>query len=239
MISIVTVCRDAKNELRKTFFSISTQLKAGDEYIIVDGASTDGTKEFLSLISNSNVKWISEPDTGIYNAMNKGIRLAKGEWIGIVNAGDELCDGALETLRRHLPSEPSVITGLMLVYDGKKISHASLHSSYHLKNHMIEHPSSFVHRDIYQKYGMFDESYRIAGDYDFFSRLYSERVPFIQVPYPMVKYYMGGISMASPKTALEVSRIKIKYGWEKKASRVKLLARAVKEFFQNLRRILF
>lgn len=94
-ITIITVSYNDINNLKKTVASISGQLIDDIEYLIIDGGSEDGTKKYLHEL-DSKVIWISEPDTGIYNAMNKGIRAASGEWIWFVNAGDCLIKGSIQ-----------------------------------------------------------------------------------------------------------------------------------------------
>ena len=86
IITIVTVCLNNKDMLKKTVCSVKAQDYPHIDYLVIDGASTDGTRDFLS--NERILRWISEPDSGIYNAMNKGIRMAKGDWVIFMNAGD-------------------------------------------------------------------------------------------------------------------------------------------------------
>ena len=86
LVTVVTVCRNVKSSLEKTMNSLLHQSYAHIDYVIIDGASTDGTPEMLG--KTEGIRWISEPDKGIYDAMNKGIRMAEGEWVIFMNAGD-------------------------------------------------------------------------------------------------------------------------------------------------------
>ena len=86
LVTVVTVCRNVKSSLEKTMNSLLHQSYAHIDYVIIDGASTDGTPEMLG--KTEGVRWLSEPDMGIYDAMNKGIRMAEGEWVIFMNAGD-------------------------------------------------------------------------------------------------------------------------------------------------------
>ena len=92
LISVVTICYNAKNDLEKTILSVLSQTYQDIEYIIIDGGSTDGTVDIIHKYSERLFYWISEPDKGIYDAMNKGMDRATGSWINFMNAGDTFCD---------------------------------------------------------------------------------------------------------------------------------------------------
>lgn len=92
LISVVTVCYNAADTIEKTMLSVLNQTYHDIEYIIIDGGSTDGTVEIIRKYADRIAYWVSEPDKGIYDAMNKGIKVATGEWINFMNAGDEFVD---------------------------------------------------------------------------------------------------------------------------------------------------
>lgn len=99
LISVVTVCYNAADTIEKTMLSVLNQTYHDIEYIIIDGGSTDGTVEIIRKYADRIAYWVSEPDKGIYDAMNKGIKVATGEWINFMNAGDEFVDeGVIEKL---------------------------------------------------------------------------------------------------------------------------------------------
>lgn len=101
LISVVTVCYNAADTIEKTMLSVLNQTYHDIEYIIIDGGSTDGTVEIIRKYADRIAYWVSEPDKGIYDAMNKGIKVATGEWINFMNAGDEFVDeGVIEKLFR-------------------------------------------------------------------------------------------------------------------------------------------
>ena len=110
-VTVITVCRNHAKGLEKTIQSVESQTWQEKEYLVIDGASTDGTMEVIRQHEGSITQWISEPDLGIYDAMNKGVRLAQGQWIIFMNAGDTFA--STDTLQRVFqePQEADVIYG--------------------------------------------------------------------------------------------------------------------------------
>ena len=183
-LSIITINYNNADGLRKTMESVFAQTNRDFEYIIVDGASTDGSveivKEFAQKLENGdlrleNFKWSSEPDTGIYNAMNKGVRKATGEYVLMLNSGDYFVDE--HVVERVLPEldGTDIIQGNVIVEtDGKEkilrgygksdLSFIDVMWGYFL------HQASFCKIDVFERYGYFDESYRIGGDTVFYAK---------------------------------------------------------------------
>ena len=178
-VSIITVCYNSENTIRKTIESIKNQTYNNIEYIVIDGNSNDGTidicKEYLGVIS----VFISEPDLGIYNAMNKGVRAARGSLVTILNSDDYYRHDAIEKLvRAYLNNDkPDVVFGDIIVVgnniNGQDISGMLLKPigikqfPYDMR---IYHPASIVKANLMKLY-MFNEKYRIAADFDLFLRL--------------------------------------------------------------------
>lgn len=172
LFSVITVCRNEQRKIRSTCESICGQSLLDFEWIVVDGASTDGTLAVLEEYGASIARLISEPDGGIYNAMNKGIRLARGEYVVFMNGGDRFSDAhALSSVAAAPRME--IIYGDLL-FDGAvpvvKQYPDVLPQGYLLRN-MLPHQASFIRRRLFARYGLHDESFRIASDYEMFARL--------------------------------------------------------------------
>lgn len=182
-LSIITINYNNAAGLKKTLDSVAVQTCTDFEHIIVDGASSDGSVEIIreyeqSLASNlsslaSNLKWISEKDTGIYNAMNKGVRMANGEYTLMLNSGDYLVDK--NVVERVLPllDGTDIIQGNTIEdigdkrYRNRGYGKSDIDFFDVMKGHFL-HQAAFCRKDLFYRYGMFDESYRIIGDTKFF-----------------------------------------------------------------------
>lgn len=187
-LSIITITYNNLVGLRKTADSVLEQTVSDFEWIIIDGASTDGTKEYLAAmaaklqITNCKLQIISEPDRGIYNAMNKGIRLAQGEYIQILNAGD--CLAATDVTERMLNAlteqtakagQPiDILYGNMLKVDGKgKLIGKSGYTEYSLRqfySSTLNHDCAYIRRVLFDDdhYGLYDENLRIVSDWKWY-----------------------------------------------------------------------
>jgi glycosyltransferase involved in cell wall biosynthesis len=193
--SIVTVSLNSAKEIESTAGSIKQQNYANFNWIVIDGGSTDGTLDILrgyrDLISNL----VSEPDKGIYDAMNKGILHAKGQYILFLNAGDSLYkSNSLSSI--DLSLNPDLIVGNLFFSQSGLVRESPqlLQKDYLLKG-MLPHQASLFRRDIFDKYGFFDSSYRIAGDYEMFSRLIQKyKVSYAHVPDIIANFDETGIS---------------------------------------------
>ncbi len=160
--------------------SVIKQMTPDIEYLIVDGKSTDGTFEYLKKISEKiQIKYISEKDNGIYDAMNKGIQMSTGEWIYFLNSGDLLVKNAINCILKQIDNNIDALYGsvvLTINYKGKnygKIGKIDTHIN-HLKRGMICSHQGFVcKKSVIEKCGGFDTSFKIAGDWDLISRIYS------------------------------------------------------------------
>lgn len=176
LISVVTVCYNAVNELEETMLSVLNQTYDNIEYIVIDGGSKDGTVDVIKKYADKIAYWVSEPDKGIYDAMNKGIRAAKGEWINFMNAGDRFYDE--EVIRKVFSRvdlcQYSLIYGdtVYLRAKSNEIEKAE-DVSYIAKNMPTSHQSFFVLTRDAKELG-FDMLYKYAADYHMIYTLYKK-----------------------------------------------------------------
>jgi len=208
-ISIVTATYNSKNTLIYTLNSIRSQSYKNIEHIIVDNESKDGTLEILETYhktsKNYTIKLISEKDRGIYDAINKGIEHAKGEYICILNSDDIFqSNKTIENILKKIEYEKNLgIFFFNLVYfsnnNFKKIKR--YYSSKNFQNWMINigiippHPASIIKKNIYDKYGLYDTSFKIAGDFEFFIRLLKvNKLPYKKYDETIIRMKTGGTS---------------------------------------------
>lgn len=186
-LSIITINRNNAAGLRKTMESVFAQTYNDFEYIVVDGASDDGSvevvKEFEQKINPSLqggdgegiFTWLSEPDTGIYNAMNKGLKMCHGEYTLMLNSGDYLVDEhVIERIMPEIDGADIVQGNIVKVEDGKEVvcngyGESEISFIDVMKNHFL-HQASFCRRELFDTYGYFDESYKINGDTVFYAK---------------------------------------------------------------------
>lgn len=169
-LSIITVNLNNRDGLKKTIDSIVSQTFRDYEWIVIDGGSTDGSKELIEQYADHFAYWVSEPDKGIYNAMNKGIKVAKGEYLQFLNSGDWLCDDTvLERCFRH-GFDADVVYGDLFFCSGENkelFRYPKNLSLRFLYKYSLGHPASFIKREILQS-ELYDESLRIVSDWKFF-----------------------------------------------------------------------
>lgn len=176
-ISIITICKNAESVVERTLASIVNQTYDPLEYIVVDGASTDRTLEIVQTFKHRIAMLISEPDNGIYDAMNKGVAASTGEYLLFVNAGDYLIDHRVITTAvnelRHQP-HVDVLSGHLVIYDpisgSATLWRASKRTRLSMYMGSLPHPATFFKNSAFEKNGMYDTSYKIAGDYEWFVR---------------------------------------------------------------------
>lgn len=189
-VTIITVAFNAADYIEKTLLSVINQTYSNIEYIIIDGGSTDGTVDIIKKYSNKISYWISEPDKGIYDAMNKGINKATGDWINFMNAGDTFysCE-SISTICNFLEKTTAeIIYGdANFIYDwGTKIYQA-LPLNLIIKHMIFSHQSSFTKTQLL-KTQKFSTKYKIAGDYDFFYHQFLANKKFLHIPICVANY---------------------------------------------------
>jgi glycosyltransferase involved in cell wall biosynthesis len=203
-ITIVTVCYNSVATIRDTLESVASQSDKNLEHIIVDGGSTDGTMAVIRDWKKHPISLISEPDKGIYDAMNKGIRLATGDIIGILNSSDLYYDShVLENVSQVMSNLSIDACYADLIYvdqsNLKKIirywKSCVFKKGLFPKGWMPPHPTFFVRRSIYEKYGLFDLNYSLAADFELMARLLERfQIRSVYVPKIFIKMRFGGAS---------------------------------------------
>ena len=197
LISIITINRNNKSGLKKTINSVINQSYKWFEFIVIDGNSDDGSKEIINQHTHHITYSISEPDTGIYNAMNKGIAKANGKYLLFLNSGDYLVDGSVlqQVVTRF--DETSIIYGDMVIDNNNQLEYATSASPL-LFEEMIRgtlwHPVSFIKKELFNIYGLYNESYKIVSDYDFFiNTIYVKKVSIKHISVYVTVFNTNGI----------------------------------------------
>lgn len=180
ILSIITINRNNAAGLEKTMRSVASQIGGDFEYVVIDGASTDESVEVIRSFEVSlgeRLKWISEPDKGIYNAMNKGIGMATGDYLQFLNSGDSLVsDDITKRMTEALKSKgyPSILYGNMLkdmpdgkamrdrCFAGREISFLGFYTG------SLNHSSAYIRRSLFDRYGMYDDGFKIVSDWKWF-----------------------------------------------------------------------
>lgn len=226
-LSLIIAVRNGAATLPDCLDSIRQQTYGNLELIVVDGASTDATVEILRQRDDAIDHWISEPDRGIHHAWNKGLARASGDWIGFLGADDYLWSAAaVETLARHLPAgqtpRPRVVYGQVAVVNGAGeilyvVGDDWSQAGPRFRQVMtLPHPGLLHHRSLFEDFGPFDESYRIAGDYELLLReLKQGAAHFVESAGIVVGMRVGGISSRpeqSLRQLLEVRHAQKRHG---------------------------
>ena len=205
-VSVITVVRNAADKIESTVKSVLAQDYDNIEYIVIDGCSTDGTLEIIDRYRDKLTAFVSEKDKGIYDALNKGVMMATGEWVGIMNAGDMFAsdDVLSKVFGVGLPLDGvGVVCGDAIAVDGgvEQCCRAPEVVSDLEKGPCYRHGASFVRRDIHRKF-LFDLAKKplisFALDYEQIFRMYKGGVLFRKVPYAVIKYELRGASTVSP-----------------------------------------
>jgi glycosyltransferase involved in cell wall biosynthesis len=204
-ISIITVCKNAENAIKRTILSVVSQncFNENIEYIVIDGASTDKTLEIIRQYSNKHpIKWISEPDSGIYNAMNKAIKMASGEIIYFLNAGDKLFDEKVISLvlKKFEERDSYFLYTDILAYDSGNLSKAKIKKFNHVDKYFlfrdcICHQASFYKKSVIEKFGGFNEKFKLAADYEILLKIMADKILKKEyLPITAAYYDISGIS---------------------------------------------
>jgi len=206
-ISIITVVLNHVSTIRSTIESVLNQTHPEIEYIIIDGGSTDGSKEIIESYGDKVTRFISEPDKGMYDALNKGLGMTTGEIIGSLNADDiYTSDRILETVAEafthndidtlfadvHFVREPKLKKTVRYI-SGKSFKPYKLRFGF-----MPPHPTLFVKKSLFEKYGHYKINYHIAADYELIIRfLYTHKASYLYLPLDMIRMSSGGRSTIS------------------------------------------
>ncbi len=202
--SIITVSYNSEKTIERTIKSILNQTHKNYEYLIIDGGSTDKTNAIINRYKThfkGNLTHISEPDQGIYDAMNKGINLAKGEVIGLLNSDDYYYDNTLSIIyeANSDTDKKTILTGELIFKskDGEqllKTSEKRFRKKIKQYKNGVRHPATFVPKVIYDDIGLFNLDYKIASDAEFIFRIYTSNYAFKFINEPLLVMSDGGIS---------------------------------------------
>lgn len=202
-VSIITVCYNSEKTIEDTIKSVAAQDYDEIEYIIIDGGSTDRTHDIVEKYSDNVDIYLSEKDEGLYDAMNKGIKLASGDVIGILNSDDFfISQSSVSDLMsgfRQLDID-AVYSDLVYVQADNTDKVTRLYSSKIFKRSLIRfglmlpHPTFYVKKTVYQECGLYKLDYRVAADFEFITRCATRGVIFNRVSKVTVKMREGGIS---------------------------------------------
>lgn len=216
-VSIITVCYNSQETIRDTIESVLQQTYLNIEYIIVDGASTDHTMEIIDeyqALFHGRLHVISEPDYGIYDAMNKGIEMAKGEIIGIVNSDDYYEIDAVERMVEKYKDYDvrfAILYGMVRILQDNIEKEIVLLSHNFLHKKMIAHPGCFVTRAVYEEISKYNTEHISASDYEFMLEVADTNlVTFIPVYTIISNHRLGGISNRA-QGLLDALEVKKKY----------------------------
>lgn len=215
-ISLLTVSFNSAATIKDTIESVKSQDYKDIEYIVVDGNSKDGTVDIIKSYDSFVSKWISEPDAGIYDAMNKAIKMSTGDIVGILNSDDFFYNQQIisQVVAAFTDSSIDAVFGDLVFVNpdnlGKvvrKYSSAKWHPAKFARGFMPAHPTVFVRRVYYEKFGVFKADYKIAADYELLIRfLYVHRLKYKYLPITMVKMRRGGVSSRNLKSNLILNK---------------------------------
>ncbi|MCR5080893.1 MAG: glycosyltransferase [Treponema sp.] len=219
-LSIITVNRNNAEGLRHTMQSVFNLTFKDFEYIIIDGASTDNSvqviKEFLAVpeYAEKITFWCSEPDKGIYNAMNKGLQYVNGLLVNMMNSGDCFISDSLEKLPLWYKENPhSVLHGAISKYDDGVFVGAEGQPSIKIDTTPLCHQASFIPMELHKKFGGYDEQYRIYADFELWNRFKKNNVQFYWINHIICDFEGGGLSsIINKKRWQEKDAIMKKYG---------------------------
>ena len=239
LISIITVVYNGEAYLEQTIKSVLMQTYKNIEYIIIDGGSTDGTVDIIKRYEENLSYWISEKDSGIYDAMNKGILKANGDFVGIINADDYYLDNVFEEItniflkNKHV----DVVYGdmFLMTKEGLKKELGSNMDDLHI-NMSIMHPSVFINRNLYG-IKLFNTNYKLCADYDLILNYQKNGFLFYHVEKPLTVMREGGASSQFSKTNKETFDIQSLYFTKATAYKnlyLKKIKRAIRKIIEKV-----
>ena len=203
-VSIITVCYNSEKYIKSAIDSVLNQSYQNIEYIIIDGDSKDNTVNIINSYGSRITKFISEPDKGIYDAMNKGLKIATGNLVGILNSDDFYFDNTIiENVVREINEKKtdSLFADIIYVYPENTDRHVRYWRAKPFKSGSFQkgwhpgHPAFFVKRDAYLKYGYFLVEFTLAADFELMLRFIERfKISTVYLPKPLVKMRLGGAS---------------------------------------------
>ncbi len=233
-VSVITVCLNCKDRIEKTILSVINQTYNNVEYIIVDGVSNDGTVDIINKYNNIISYWISEYDEGVYDAMNKGIMLASGEWVIFMNAGDCFSNNyVIEKMMSSLEKNKSNLNRIGLIYGNALVLNEKIGFSYKRTGkeeigindfylniinsfrNPICHQAAFFRKKLFKEIGLYNKYFMLAADYEWFVRYFKisgRKYKTKYIDLDIVDFQMDGLSFdLLPQGLIEKNKIAIKY----------------------------
>ena len=215
-VSLITISYNSARLLERSLQSVEVQTYPDIEHIVIDGGSTDGTLDIIARHRSRLACVVSEPDNGIYDAINKGLRFATGDIIGILNSDDMLADTTtIETIVRKMEDTGADVLYGDLIYCKDILHHDSVvryWRSNPFRPGLLEygwmppHPTLYLRRRIYDETGEYDPTFSISADYDFMLRLFSRRCKTVYLPNVLVYMSVGGVSNRNMSTMMLKTR---------------------------------
>lgn len=216
LFSIITICFNSEKTIERTIKSVLNQTYKDYEYIIVDGGSTDGTIDIIKrykTLFGDKLRVISEKDRGIYDAMNKGIRMSNGKIIGIVNSDDYYENDTLAKVASvYSEWDYSIIYGLIRCVMEEKEVMVYLKNPEFIEQDMIAHPACFITKKIYDEYGMYSLEYPYSADYEFMLRIRKEKKIHFTGLYEILSNFSIDGASSSIRGYRDTLKLKKKYG---------------------------
>lgn len=245
LVSVITVCYNSETHIAQAMESVLAQSYGRVEYVVIDGGSTDSTMEIVRAFGErfgERLTWVSEPDEGIYDAMNKGIAMCSGELVGLLNSDDAYLPDAIERIVaafRAAPDAGAVFGDVEVIsQDGSplrtEVAFTPDPGSLPLRMPMC-HQSLFVARRVYDELGGFDTAYRILADYEHVLRMLSAGERFVHVSGAVARFREGGACSAdTARSNAERERIRVAYGASPVTERARRIRHAVNRFVYAL-----
>lgn len=224
LVTVVTAVFNGEKTLEQTILSVISQSYDNLEFIVIDGGSKDGTLDIIKKYEHVIDYWVSEPDGGIYDAWNKGVRLSSGTWIAFLGSDDIYLDGAVQAYIDFIQDQKDAVidyvsSKINLTNESRVLRTVGLPWSWKIfrKYMKIAHVGSLHHKKLFAKFGLFDDSYKITGDYEFLLRpgphlsaYFYDRVT--------VNMHVGGVSNANSLVFEESAKAKISTGGRSKVA---------------------
>ncbi len=213
-ISIITVVYNAVYTIERTIQSVLNQNYDELEYIVIDGGSSDGTVDVIRKYESDISYWISEPDGGIYNAMNRGIDIATGEVVAFLNSDDWYEKNALNCVAENFKTDVEILAGRVIFHD-ENIQRVQkvIKDPDELRIKMIYcHQGIFARKELFNRYGKFDERYKMAADYDWLLRIYNQGIPIKYTDKILAHFSCSGASSSQNfLTHIEIKEIALSF----------------------------
>lgn len=216
--------------------SVLNQSYKGLDYVVIDGNSTDGTREVIEKYASGISKYVSEPDNGIYDAMNKSIDLISGDYVCFMNSGDSFVnDQVLQDIFGQSEQTTDVVYGSTIVVNGTKKRRYPPRALESIKNGRLPfiHQSVFLKSELFRKYG-FNDTYRVNADYDLFLGLFNRKSTFKEVDTVVSYYALGGVSAQAPKADKEKLQIVASYGYSTIPVQKLIIEKKLKAFVKRI-----